>query len=174
MKRNTTNSNYPGIGKVIDKLNGIPVYYNGPITHVKGRNITPDGYNLGLRYQCVEFVKRYYYEYYKHKMPDSYGHARQFFNNSVSGASFNRDRGLMQYRNNYSEKPRVGDIFVFRGTRKNPYGHIGIVSMVGSDRVEMIQQNVGKHTRNLYRMHVTNGNYYVEEEDLLGWMRKEN
>ncbi|MDW5290896.1 hypothetical protein [Formosa sp. PL04] len=51
--------------------------------HVSGRNTTPDGYNLGLKYQCVEFVKGYYYEHYNHKMPDSYGHAKSFFNSGI-------------------------------------------------------------------------------------------
>ncbi|MFA0963395.1 hypothetical protein AB9P05_16445 [Roseivirga sp. BDSF3-8] len=50
---------------------------------VSGRNLTPDGYNLGLKYQCGEFMKRYYYLHLNHKMPDSYGHARDFFNPSL-------------------------------------------------------------------------------------------
>lgn len=158
------------VGTVIDELNGVNIYFNGSLGNVEGRNVTPDGYNLGLRYQCVEFVKRYYYEVYKHKMPNSYGHAREFFNDQI-GVNYNKDRGLMQYKNGGTTKPKVGDIFVFRGNRKNSFGHIGIVSMVGSDRVEMVQQNVGKHTRNLYRMNVSNGQYTVDEADLKGWMR---
>ncbi len=47
------------IGQEIDQLNGVQVYYNGGVDTVTGRNTTPDGYNLGLKYQCVEFVKRY-------------------------------------------------------------------------------------------------------------------
>ena len=55
------------IGQKIDSLNGVYVFYNGNVSHVMGRNTTKDGYNLGLKYQCVEFVKRYYYEYFNHK-----------------------------------------------------------------------------------------------------------
>ncbi len=61
------------IGDQLDALDGVAVYYNGAVNHVKERNVTSDGYNIGLRYQCVEFVKRYYYQHYHHKMPDSYG-----------------------------------------------------------------------------------------------------
>jgi len=50
------------------------VYYNGSVGHVSGRNLVPDGYNPGLKYQCVEFVKRYYYQHLNHKIPDSYRH----------------------------------------------------------------------------------------------------
>ena len=66
------------VGQVVDQFNGVNVYYNGQISHVSGRNLTKDGYNLGQKYQCVEFIKRYYYERFKHKMPDSYGHAKDF------------------------------------------------------------------------------------------------
>ena len=67
------------IGDKVDSLNGVFVYYNHSVGNVSGRNTTADGYNLGLKYQCVEFVKRYYYENLNHKMPNSYGHAKDFF-----------------------------------------------------------------------------------------------
>ncbi len=67
------------IGKTLDSFNNVAVYYNGSVENIVERNTTPDGYNLGLKYQCVEFVKRYYYEYYHHKMPDSYGNAIDFY-----------------------------------------------------------------------------------------------
>ncbi|MFN6047371.1 MAG: hypothetical protein ACK45C_05080, partial [Bacteroidota bacterium] len=71
-----TNPITHSIGDKLDSFNNVYVYYNGSISHVLERNISKDGYNLGLKFQCVEFVKRYYYQYYKHKMPDSYGHAK--------------------------------------------------------------------------------------------------
>src|SRR5690554_7449178 len=66
----------PEVGKAIDSLNNVLVYYNGDVGTVIGRN-TRNGYNLGLKFQCVEFVKRYYYEFYNHEMPDSYGQDRK-------------------------------------------------------------------------------------------------
>ena len=50
------------IGNSIDELEGVEVFYNGSIGHIENRNVTNDGYNLGLRWQCVEFVKRFYLE----------------------------------------------------------------------------------------------------------------
>ena len=49
------------IGQQIDQLNGIPVYFNGETLHSQGRNKSADGYNYSLKWQCVEFIKRYYY-----------------------------------------------------------------------------------------------------------------
>ena len=70
-------------GEVVDSLNGVYVYHNGGVGQSSGRNTSADGYNIGIKYQCVEFVKRYYYAYYKLKMPDSYGIANDFFNREL-------------------------------------------------------------------------------------------
>ena len=70
------NSNWArAVGEPVDAFNGVAVYYNGGVQNVEGRNLAPDGYNLGLRYQCVEFVKRYYHQRFGHKMPQDKGHA---------------------------------------------------------------------------------------------------
>ena len=50
-------------GQKIDSLNGVYVYYNGGVDNVTDRNTTADGYNLGLKYQCVEFVLESFDEY---------------------------------------------------------------------------------------------------------------
>ena len=63
------------VGQKMDSLNGVFVYFNGGVSNVNGRNTSPDGYNIGLKWQCVEFVKRYYFEKLNHKMPDAFGNA---------------------------------------------------------------------------------------------------
>jgi len=107
------NENHPThtyqIGDRLDSLNHVVVYYNGGMGNVSGRNTSPDGYNIGLKYQCVEFVKRYYYEYYKHKMPNAYGNAIDFFNKALKDGELNADRDLIQYTNPSKSKPQVGD-----------------------------------------------------------------
>ena len=77
IKKINLNSAYK-VGQALDSLDGVKVYYNGGVDHVLERNVTKDNYNLGLKYQCVEFVKRYYYEHSNHKMPKAYGHAKNF------------------------------------------------------------------------------------------------
>lgn len=152
--------------------NGIPVYYNGDnFTNVSGRNTTSDGYNLGLQYQCVEFVKRYYYEYYQHKMPNSYGHAKEFFDKTLHDVDFNEARGMMQFRNIRYEKPQVDDIIVYDGYRENPFGHIGIITMVTDDSIEYISQNMGSKTRQSLKLVEFQGIYTVADYDVLGWLR---
>lgn len=163
----------PEVGSVIDDLNEIPVYYNGNIANVFGRNITDSGYNLGLKYQCVEFVKRYYFEYYEHSMPDTYGHAKEFFDKSIEDSGLNEKRGLMQYSNTRTFAPKVGDIMVFDGSKENPFGHLGIISKVSDDEVEIIQQNWGKKTRHKMKLIKFNDIFTVADFHVLGWLRKE-
>lgn len=164
------------IGQEIDSLNHVKVYYNGQVGHVLGRNVSSDGYNLGLKYQCVEFVKRYYYEYYKHKMPDSYGNAKDFFNPSVEDGALNAARNLRQFNNPGKSKPQIGDLLIFDGHFGNPYGHVAIVSDVKEYEIQIIQQNPGPgaHARIWIDLVVEGGRFKVDNGRTLGWLRKSN
>ncbi len=173
-KKVNLNTRYE-VGQAVDSLHHIKVYYNGAVDHVGDRARSPDGYNIGLQYQCVEFVKRYYYLHYHHKMPNSYGHAKEFFNKSLLDGSYNADRGLIQYANPSRQKPQEGDLLVFSGTSFNPYGHVAIVSYVGVDWVEIIQQNPGpfSSSRDTVLLHKGQRTWEIKEKRILGWLRKE-
>ena len=156
-------------GEAIDSLHHVKVYYNGSTGNVQGRNLTADGYNLGLRYQCVEFVKRYYYEHYEHKMPNVYGNAVDFFDPGLADETLNHERALMKYTNPSGSKPCEGDLVVYSGG----FGHVAIVSEVCNDEVQIIQQNggIGAPTRVWYNLTVEDGHFKLENERILGWLR---
>jgi len=158
------------VGNKVDSLNEVHVYYNGSMNNVSGRNKTNDGYNLGLKYQCVEFVKRYYYEYYNHKMPNSWGHAKDFFRKGLADGNLNNDRNLKQYTNPSKTKPKIGDLIVFDGSIFNSFGHVAIVSKVYDKSLEVIQQNVGKKTRKTYKLKNINTYWSIDNDRILGWL----
>lgn len=162
------------IGQPIDSLNGVVVYYNGGVDHVFERNLTADNYNLGLKYQCVEFVKRYYYEHLDHKMPDSYGHAKSFFNKNYKDGTLNKERNLIQYTNPSLLKPEVDDLIVLDGTLKNRYGHVAIISKVTDREIEIIQQNPGPFgkSRDTLVLLKEDNVWKVDNGRVLGWLRK--
>src|SRR5690606_15311717 len=85
----------------------------------------------------------YYYEYYHHKMPDSYGHAVSFYEHGLSDSTYIPKRDLFQFNNPGNSRPRTGDLLVYSGTDGNPYGHVAIVSKVQNSEIEIIQQNPG-------------------------------
>jgi hypothetical protein len=162
------------IGQPVDKFNGVSVYNNGSVGHVSGRNKTAEGYNLGLKYQCVEFVKRYYYEYYNHKMPYSYGHAKDFFDKNIRDGEKNRSRNLIQYTNQSKAKPKINDIIIFEGTVYNKFGHIAIISDVTENQIEIIQQNPGpfSSSRKTYPLEYANQKWIIKGKHVLGRLRK--
>ena len=153
---------------ILDRYNGIPVYQNANITG-KRRHLAGDGYNYGLKWQCVEFVKRYYHDRLHHRMPDVWGNAKDFFDRRVPDGGLNKRRNLLQFTNGSKSKPRVDDILVFDF---GPYGHVAIVSKVQGDRLEVVQQNMGNYTRAQYSIYRRNGKWYVDNDDVLGWLRK--
>lgn len=163
------------IGQAIDSLNGVYVFYNGNVSNVSGRNTTKDNYNLGLKYQCVEFVKRYYYQYLKHKMPNTYGHAKEFFDPALEDGVTNEARNLTQYKNGSKSKPKVSDLVILSATVFNSYGHVAIISNVTDDEVEVIQQNpgIGSSSRAVYDLSFSENKWTIENKRILGWLRKE-
>jgi hypothetical protein len=162
------------VGQEIDRLNGVAVYYNGGVGHSSGRNLAPDGYNLGIKYQCVEFVKRYYCEHLHHEMPDSYGHAKQFFDAALADGARNTKRDLFQYANGGQSKPRPDDLLVFGPSLLNRYGHVAIVSAVNDTEVEIVQQNPGPfgHSREWIPLRSEGGHWRCQNGRVLGWLRK--
>lgn len=161
------------VGDEVDSFNGVVVYYNGSVSNVEGRRVT-NGYNVGLKYQCVEFIKRYYLEHLNHKMPDSYGHAKSFFNSNIEDGKINKQRGLLQFKNGSLSKPKVNDLIVMDGTIGNPYGHVAIILEVSDNSIEIIQQNPGPTSlsRVSYKLTQSGGKWSVEKSNILGWLRK--
>jgi hypothetical protein len=161
------------VGMEIDRFQGVPVFYNGGVDHSSGRSLAPDGYNFGQKHQCVEFVKRYYYLRLRHRMPDTYGHAKDYFDPSVADGGDNPTRGLTQYTNGSRAGPRVGDLLIFSPSFFNRYGHVAIVSEVGEDGVEIIQQNTGPfgdpRDRLALRREIDHWSY--ADKRVLGWLR---
>ena len=129
-------------GDSIGSLNGVTVYLNsGSIMSCDGdRNLNTNGYSYGIKWQCVEFVRRYYYNYLDHEMPSRYGHASNYFINSIPSGSMNSGRNLLQYHNG-DIRPQKDDILVWPGT----YGHVAIVTNVTDTTVSTIAQNIGEN-----------------------------
>lgn len=171
-KKINFNSKYT-VGEALDSLNGVKVYFNGGVNNVTERNIV-DGYNVGLKYQCVEFVKRYYFKVYNHKMPDTYGHAKSFFNDNVKDGQLNKERALKQFVNPSKSRPKVGDLVVMSGTIFNRFGHVCIVSKIGDNSLEVIQQNSGcfGSTRVVFQLSHNGMKWFVENNRIKGWLRK--
>lgn len=161
------------VGTPVDSLHGVVVYYNGDVSHSGDRNLSADGYNLGIKYQCVEFVKRYYFDHYHHRMPDTNGNAKDFFNKNIGDGEINKARDLVQFTNNSKSKPRVGDLLIYAPTIYNQYGHVSIVSKVDEREIEIIQQNPGPFASSRDKLALINGGgkWKIDNDRIMGWLR---
>jgi len=158
------------VGDSVDSFHGVVVYNNGGIySKTYGKHYTADSsYYYGKKWQCVEFIKRYYYDYLHHKMPNGYGHAYSFYNKKLEHGKLNKERGLIQFKNGGNEKPQVNDLIVFDGQ----YGHVAIVSNVSENEIEVVQQNIYMTPRQTFTLQKRNNCYTVgEKRKPLGWLR---
>ena len=104
-------------------------------------------------------------------MPNTYGHAKDFYNPYLKDGQINKDRGLLQFSNKSKSKPKVNDIIIFKGHSLNKYGHIAIIVNVYENTIEIVQQNVGHQTRATYQIYNTNGLWVIKNKRILGRLR---
>lgn len=161
----------PSTTEGMDQYKSVAVFYNASeYKNSKQKHYSSDGYYYGQKWQCVEFVKRFYYDAKKHPLPNTFGNAKDFYDPNLAHGQFNADRGLIQYKNGGNIPPRPDDILVFT---HDPYGHVGIVTEVGDDYIEIIHQNSGQTSRRTYKLTVENNHYTVEGKILpTVWLRK--
>lgn len=163
------------VGQKIDSLNGTYVYYNGIMSNISGPSTTADGYNLGQKYQSVEFVKRYYYEHLHYQLPDSLINANDFLDKTLKSGEKSVQKGLIQFNNPSKTKPELDDILIFNPTSSNQNGSVGVVSKITDKKIEIIQQNPGINisSRATYTLERKDGKWKINYSHIAGWLRKE-
>lgn len=149
--------------EVIGDLNGLTIYGPGDNTVHSHTN----GYRYGLKWQCVEFVKRYYKLHLDHEMPNVWGHAIDYYDPKIKDGEMNKARKLVQFKNGTSSPPAVNDLLVLDWAP--PWGHVAIISEVGEDYVEIAQQNAGPAK---YQLDLSKKDgCYLIGSNALGWLR---
>jgi hypothetical protein len=134
-----------------------------------GKHYAADAYYYGQKWQCVEYIKRFYHDAMKHSMPNVWGHAQDFFDPEVGHGDLNVKRGLVQYENGGTEPPRADDLLVFR---IGSLGHVAIISRVGDNEVEVVQQNIRGFPRARHELLVRDGRFTIgTAKQPAGWLR---
>lgn len=157
----------PPCGEPLDFYRDIPSRSNG-IYHTT--EISCDGRGIyGLRYQCVEYIRRFYAEAFDIDTNAWRFNAVDFFVNAES-------LGLITFDNGGSSPPLQDDIIVFAGPKINSAGHIAIVTRVTSNSVHIIEQNWSTNGTDELELSEDNGTYRVirsgSSYTVLGWLRK--
>jgi len=138
--------------------------------------------SYGDRYQCVEYVRRFYsLRQDTLNRVDTSGwtglNAVNFIKVDSSGTVSSAISGFTAYANNGTSLPQPDDIIVFSG---GGYGHIAIVVSVTSSQVNIIEQNF--NTQGLYSLTVSPNTNVIENRTggdntiftVVGWLRATN
>ena len=158
---------------------GITAFSNG---NNMGQGCSCDGYS---RFQCVEFVKRFYYKELDITRAQQWvvGVAENYYYSATKdvhdreGRKVANNKMLNLYTNKQSmSPPEQHDILVFAG---GDFGHVAIIDKVTSSTVSIIEQNwspTGKEYLPLTVDRMTNA-YEIGSRNgytVLGWLRPQN
>ncbi|WP_189073187.1 CHAP domain-containing protein [Deinococcus sedimenti] len=146
------------------------------------RNYSKDGsnYEYGLKWQCVEFVRRYYYDRLGVRFAPRSGDAKDYFDNNTPNGGVNSQRRLRQFKIGSTEKPQYQDLIIFGRNPFSSVGHVAIVSSSSDENFTIAQQNVGvKFTDTIGLVHkLVDGKkiYKISQShrslNIMGWLRK--
>lgn len=145
-------------GSNVGSFQGVPAYSNGTNGTASNQYNTVNGYRTGMKWQCVEYVSRFYWLVYGRQIAG--GNANSFYGNG---------KGLNRRANGGSVRPQVGDILC---SASGGYGHVAIVREVGSNYIVVIHQNwANTSADNAKRMTMTvsNGRYTVAAAGSYSW-----
>lgn len=116
----------------IGEANSIKAYSNGEYSGGGGYCgiNSVNGYTTGYKWQCVEYVVRYFYQKFGKKLAGT-GNANVYYSKASS-------KGLNKAPNGGTDKPQVGNIICSAGGGS---GHVAIIKEVGSNYVKAVHQN---------------------------------
>jgi surface antigen len=158
----------PSCGTELSSYRGIPAKSNG-IFQWKPYDCTTRG-TYGDRYQCVEYVRRFYEEALGVDTSCWRGNAVTYFANA---SNF----GLIRYANGGQTQPVPDDIVVFSNHEEDDTGHVAIVTNVTDTEVTIIEQNWSVTGTATLELKEENGTYTVTRPQsayvVLGWLRRE-
>lgn len=147
-------------GSIYGYIGNTAVYSNGP-TYGSSSYNSVEGYSTGLRYQCVELCRRFYFQYYGKKMGAD-ANAKDFFSKCSSW-------NMTAFANGGVMAPKPGDILCYNEKAGGGMGHVEPIVEVGPDYVIVVRQNVYPSTH-VGQRYSRQGNT-INVANLQGWIR---
>lgn len=155
-------------GTYLGQFNQVASYSNGSATYVSNLNNYVGSVYTGMKWQCVEYVRRYFLSAFNSDLASRFtGNANTWYANAAS-------MGLDQYPNSGTTPPMVGDILCSTGPSAN--GHVAIIKRIIGNKIFTAQQNFANDSSDLDKpltLTVSNGTYTVSGySGIQGWLRK--
>lgn len=155
-------------GTLLGVFNNRNLYSNGSTSYFSGKTNSYGSYVTGYKWQCVEWIVRYYAAIYQLYIRG--GNANSFYSAATS-------KGLLRFPNGSSSPPQPGDILCSAG---GTYGHVAIIREVdlNAGLVYYCQQNWFQDSRDVRRKMILtqkNGTYtlanFSNSYPIQGWLR---
>ena len=165
-------------GAVLGVYQGVEGRSNGSDYHYSGEQNYMNGTYTGVKYQCVEFARRWLL-LSKGLEFHAVGIAAQIWNiKFLQRVSDGRATTIKANPNGSRAPPLVDSIIIWKVAEDVPFGHIAIITEVNLENnyVRIAEQNVdndfwpGNYSRE-FKLDVIDGCYFIiDEDEIYGWM----
>lgn len=123
------------------------------------------------RWQCVEYIKRFYYEAMGINLYKPIGIARNYWDkyDNTGDYSYIKNSGLEKCNNDFSCRLNLGDILVFSTA---PYGHVAIEVNENGSQIKIIEQNYRSddNSERYLDIQTQNTKYKILDNTVIGWL----
>ncbi|CAD8077837.1 unnamed protein product [Paramecium primaurelia] len=129
----------PAVAGIVDN---VPAYYNRGI-NFRSNYITIDNRQVftGVRFQCVEYARRYLI-LTKGVVFGDVGCAYHIFDlNTVTDIMTQQQRQFQSIPQGSSIPPQKGDLVIYQKSGKQWWGHVAVVTNVNGNLVDLAEQN---------------------------------
>lgn len=169
-------------GAMLGSNNNVLSYSNGQLDYESDEDNSVETVYSGVKWQSIEYARRWLiisnsYTFADLKCASDMWHLSQI----TSTTDENQSLPLYRIPNGATCPPSPGDFIIYRRTEKNPTGHVGVISKVNSDSIEICEQNwdnklwEGDHSR-VFSLSNLRGRYIILDSDnpVQGWMTYQN
>ena len=153
--------------KKVDKKDIIAHHNNMKCINLERNYI--NGYFTGLKWQCVEFARRYLIITYKISFQEIETAEDIFRLNYFFNVHNNTLIPIKKYVNGSMVLPHVGSLLIWSKSKELKFGHVAVITSINSKYIVIREQNWDNKNIRKLKLKYNNG-YYIMEKDIIGWI----
>ena len=153
--------------KKVDKKDIITHHNNDKCINLERKYI--NGYFSGLKWQCVEFARRYLIVSDKISFQEIETAEDIFRLNYFFNLSDNTLIPIKKYVNGSMVLPHVGSLLIWSKSNELQFGHVAIITSINPKYIVIREQNWDIKNNRKLKLKYKNG-YYIIEKNILGWI----
>ena len=155
----------------------VPAYSNGNDSFYSNENSFLDGIYMGLKWQCVEYARRWSYLRYGFIFESVEG-AKDMWNQlkDLQRVKDKQRIPLKRHDNGSPHRPHNDSFLIYPEQREMPYGHVAVIVEVLPSSIRVAEQNFNfYYWKKDYAREIPlvkrDNRYFIEDEyQVFGWM----